>query len=149
MIPAAENIIRQHLRPSPGGYHLAHLLTFPPMYLDDALIYNFLLFCDHESSCNHVKNQCSQAMDDHSYGSKNKLSTSMWCRQTEAREEQTADLVFSDEQAYTMFLLEKFSTIITESQKHLKTIQCHLPPAELTHTTPPSLMHTYLHSPFF
>lgn len=60
MIPAAENIIRQHLRPSPGGYHLAHLLTFPPMYSDDALIYNFLLFCDHESSCNHVKNQCSQ-----------------------------------------------------------------------------------------
>lgn len=30
------------------------------MYLDNALIYNFLLFCDHESSCNHVKNQCSQ-----------------------------------------------------------------------------------------
>lgn len=46
----------------------------------------------------------------------------MWCRQTEARAEQTADLVFSDEQAYTTFLLEKFSTIITESQKHLKTI---------------------------
>lgn len=151
MSPTAENVIG-HLRPSPEGSPLevAHLLRSPPMYLDDALICNFLLFCDHESSCNHVKNPCSQATDDHSHGSKNKLSTSMWCRQTEASAEKTADLVFGDDQAYTTFLVEKFSTIIIESQKHLKTIHSVTSLQQSWHTPHhPSLMHAYLPSLFF
>lgn len=143
--PKSRDVIG-HLRPSPGGSPLevAHLLMSPPMYLDDALICNFLLFCDHESSCNLFQNPCSQAVYDHSYGSKNKLSASMWCRQTEASAEQTADLVFGDDQTYTTFLLGKFSTIIIESQKHLKTIHRVSPlsnRAGTHHTTPLSCTH--------
>lgn len=141
-----------HLRPSPRGSPLeaAHLLMSPPMYLDDALICNFLLFCDHESSRTLFQNPCSQAVYDHSYASKNKPSTSMWCRQTEASAEQIADLVFGDEQTYTTFLLEKFSTVIIESQKHLKTIQSVTSLQQSWHTPPhPSLMHTYSSLPIF